>query len=91
MSIESVNFPDFYLRTLNNAIVLNANDGSDSYNGDATWWIRPGLADSSWISFESYDHPGSYIGRRLGITALIQLTDTTTHLMREDATFAPEQ
>eukprot|EP01121_Diplochlamys_sp_Union-15-3_P016405 TRINITY_DN5567_c0_g3_i2.p1 TRINITY_DN5567_c0_g3~~TRINITY_DN5567_c0_g3_i2.p1 ORF type:complete len:854 (-),score=129.71 TRINITY_DN5567_c0_g3_i2:82-2265(-) len=27
----------------------------------ASFWVRPGLSDSSKVSFESYDHPGYYI------------------------------
>ena len=91
ISIESVNFPGFYLRHQNNVIVLSADDGSESFNGDATWWIRPGLADGSWISFESYSQPGSYIGKKFGITALMQLTPDTKNAALEDATFLEER
>ena len=90
VSIESVNFPGYYLRHQNNVIVLSANDRSESFNADATWWIRPGLADSDWISFESYNHPGHYMGQRFGVMALVELTDATTQAEREDATFRVE-
>jgi GH43 family beta-xylosidase len=91
VSIESVNFPGFFLRNQNNAILLNANDRSEEFAANATWWIRPGLADDEWISFESYDQPGKYMGRQFGIIALVEVTDATTPLMLEDATFLEER
>jgi hypothetical protein len=89
-SIMSINLPGNYLRRTGNTLVFQANDGSDSFKGDATWWIRPGLADSSWIAFESYTQPGSYIGKKFGIMALVKLTEMTTAAAREDATFLEE-
>lgn len=90
VSIESINFPGFYLRHVNNAVLLNADDNTEAYDANATWWIRPGLADSSWISFESYDQPGSYMGQQFGIVALVEITTDTPQLALEDATFIEE-
>ncbi len=90
VSVESVNFPGFFLRHQGNTLILGSDDNSDSFAADATWWLRPGLAESSLISFEAYNMPGSYIGKQFGVTALFQLTDTTTTIQREDATFAEE-
>ncbi|WP_228845429.1 family 43 glycosylhydrolase [Phototrophicus methaneseepsis] len=87
VSIESVNFPGFYLHQQNNAVVLSAYDGSDTYEADSTWWLQPGLADDSGISFESYSQPGLFIGRRMGLIALTPLTDEASETEREDATF----
>jgi Alpha-L-arabinofuranosidase B (ABFB) domain len=36
-------------------------DSSDTSRGDATWIVRPGLADRLCISFESADDPGYYL------------------------------
>jgi GH43 family beta-xylosidase len=91
VSIESVNFPGYYLRHRDNAIWLNANDRSESFEADATWWIRPGLADDEWISFESYNQPGKYIGQAFGTVALVEITDASPSRMREDATFFEER
>jgi GH43 family beta-xylosidase len=91
VSIESFNFPTFYLRNQNNSIVLSPDDRSDSFEADATWWIRPGLADESWISIESYSVPGSYIGQMFGVMALVPVTDATPTRALEDATFREEQ
>jgi len=94
VSLESVNFPGFYVRQQNNVILINPDDGTENYQADATWWIRPGLADDTWISFESYSQPGKYISQKMGIMALVEITDGTPTRAREDGTFleiqAPE-
>ncbi|MBI1258179.1 MAG: family 43 glycosylhydrolase [Chloroflexi bacterium] len=89
-SIESVNFPGFYLRHQNNAIMLMQDDSSEAFAAEATWWLRPGLADSSATSFEAYDQPGSYIGKLFGITSLAKMTPASPQRTLEDATFAQE-
>ncbi|GAB4424918.1 MAG: hypothetical protein Kow00106_21650 [Anaerolineae bacterium] len=87
VSIESVNFPGFFLRHRDNAIWLSADDHAESFQEDATWWLRPGLADPDWISFESFSRPGSYIGMKFGVLALVPLADMTTDAARGEATF----
>jgi GH43 family beta-xylosidase len=90
VSIESANVAGYFLRHENNVIVLGPHDRSESFEADATWHIRPGLADEEWVSLESYNRPGSYIGRRFGITALVEVSDTSPPAMLEDATFFEE-
>ncbi len=87
VSFESRNFPGFYLRQQNNAIVLTPDDNSENYRADATWNILPGLADESWISLESYSQPGMVMGQRLGIIALVDRAQIDTDRERGDATF----
>ncbi|RPJ00545.1 MAG: hypothetical protein EHM39_04680 [Chloroflexi bacterium] len=53
---------------------------------DATWWIRPGPAGETGISFESYNQPGMYLGRQFGVVALVTLTDSSPDKLLEDAT-----
>ncbi|MFN8528147.1 MAG: family 43 glycosylhydrolase [Anaerolineae bacterium] len=89
ISIESVNFPGFYLRQQDNVVWLSADDQSETYAADATWWVRPGLADTAGLSLESYSRPGFFIGRRFGVTALVDQTAMNDR-MRHDATFAEE-
>ncbi len=91
VSIESVNFPGFFLRHQNNTIWLSANDNTEPYDAEATWWLRPGLWDSSALSFEAYSRPGYFIGRMFGVLALVEQTDTMTDRAREDATFIEER
>jgi len=63
---------------------MDANEGSDLFKADATRRIRPGLADPSMFSFESYNYPGEYIMR---YNWLLNRTTITTELDRNDAIF----
>jgi GH43 family beta-xylosidase len=87
ISIESYNFPGFYLRRINKAIIMSADDGSDTFEADSTWWVREGLADREWMSFEAYNLPGSYIGKMSNILTLVVITESSPVRAREDATF----
>lgn len=73
---------------------LNRNEGSDPwlvyYDLSATWWLREGLADSEWISLESYSVPDHYIGRHFGVAALVAESEMTD-IMRAEATFIEEK
>jgi hypothetical protein len=60
---------------------------SDDFAADATWWMREGLADSSWISLKSYNQTNSYLGKQFGVMALFALSDSTSAVVREGATF----
>lgn len=91
ISIESANFPGYFLRHQGNALYLSTDDQGETFAGDATWWIRPGLADETWISIESYNQPESYIGKMFNVPALLPLTNLQTNLARSDATFREEQ
>jgi len=53
ISFESVNNPGMYLRHYNYKLRLESVSDSIGYE-DATFFMRDGLADSSWTSFESY-------------------------------------
>lgn len=87
VSIQSANFPGYFVRHQNNAVSLQADDGTDSFAADATWWLRDGLADDTGISFESYNRPGAYVGRMFGVLALVPLDADSPQLAREDATY----
>ena len=87
MSIESFNFPTFYLRHQNNTLVLTPDDGSETFAANATWYLREGIADPEAVSFESFSVPGSYIGQMFGVSALVPITDNSPTRAREDATF----
>jgi GH43 family beta-xylosidase len=91
VSIESVNFPSFFMSHRNNAIVFLSDDNGDTFEANATWWIRPGLADSSATSFEAYSQPGSFIGQMFGTMALVKQADSMSALAKQDATFIQEQ
>jgi GH43 family beta-xylosidase len=87
ISIESVNYPGYFVRQQDNLIVLATDDRTESFNADATWYLRPGLADEKAVSIESYALPGSFIGKHSIITALIKEADMKGDLGRKDATF----
>ncbi|MCA9836701.1 MAG: family 43 glycosylhydrolase [Trueperaceae bacterium] len=87
ISIESINYPGYFLRQQQGQIFISSDDRSDSFNDEATWYLRPGLADADAVSLEAYALPGSYIGKRFGITTLVKASDLKTELELEDATF----
>ncbi|MCK6578368.1 MAG: family 43 glycosylhydrolase [Anaerolineae bacterium] len=92
ISLESFNFPTFYLRQQDNVLFIAPDDGSAEFAGDATWWVRDALAEvdageGEWVSLESFSSPGRTIGRMMGINALSSITDVSPAAMREDATF----
>ena len=60
-SLQSVNFPGYYLRHYSMRLSLQQNDGSTIFKNDATFCPRAGLAGGSSISLESFNHPGRYV------------------------------
>jgi hypothetical protein len=84
ISLESVNYPGYYLRHRNGQIWMDSNDGTALFKADATWWKRAGLADSTRISFEASNFPGSFMRHRDG---LLYSEPISTALDRSDATF----
>jgi GH43 family beta-xylosidase len=90
ISIRSINLPGHFLVHEGNAIVFAPNDGTDEFAASATWIMREGLADSDWVSLASFNREGYVIGQQFGIMALVEVTDTMSDVMREDATFLQE-
>ncbi|MBK8026669.1 MAG: family 43 glycosylhydrolase [Chloroflexi bacterium] len=90
VSIESVNFPTYYIRQRDNVLYIETDDRTDQFAGDATWWVRHAVAEGAeggeWISLESYSRPGRMVGRMLGVTVLVEMSEATL-AAREDATF----
>lgn len=91
VSLESFDYPGYFVRHQGNLMALSAHDGSVSFEADATWWIRPGLADKGGISFESFNQPGKYIGQKIGLMALVDIQPTTPDTMLKNATFIEER
>jgi GH43 family beta-xylosidase len=88
VSLESANFPGWYLRHSDNQIWLDPLEDSDVFRSSATWWQRPGLADSSGVSFEVYSSPDSYIQQR---SQLLLLFPVATDTERAASTFVEER
>ena len=55
---------------------------------EATWIVRPGLADGSCLSFESADIPGAYL-RHHDFELFLDPDNGSTHFA-QDATFCPQ-
>ncbi|MEU4565329.1 AbfB domain-containing protein [Micromonospora sp. NPDC023956] len=59
-SLESVNYPDQFLRHADSRIRLAARDGSTLFLADATFCARPGI-DGKGVTLESINIPGAYL------------------------------
>ena len=68
----------------NNNPILRLNDGSSIFSADATWYRRPGLANSGWSSYESYNYPGQYMRHYSYLLILGAVSGST---QQADATF----
>ncbi|MFI5934614.1 glycoside hydrolase family 43 protein [Actinoplanes sp. NPDC051494] len=88
VSFRSVNFPAMYLRHSNYAMVLAANDGTASFNADATFTRVPGFADSSWTSFRSYNYPDRYLRHANYVLRIDPVTSSSAAADKQDATFS---
>ncbi|GGX85661.1 family 43 glycosylhydrolase [Streptomyces minutiscleroticus] len=84
VSLESANFPGYYLRHKDFEVWVEKDDGSARFRGDASFHARTGLADAAGVSYESSDHPGRYL-RHYGHLLYVQALGTATD--RADATF----
>ncbi|MEU7926744.1 family 43 glycosylhydrolase [Micromonospora sp. NPDC049107] len=84
VSLESTNYPGYYLRHYGFALSIAANDGSSIFASDASFQRRPGLADSAGISLESQNYPGRFVRHRDG---LLYLEAVGTSAERSSATF----
>jgi len=87
VSLESANFPGYYLRSNNFEVRLEKNDGSAQFASDATFFKRAGLSDSAGVSYESYASAGRYV-RHYNYLLYVQTLSTATD--RADATFYGE-
>ncbi|GAA2587813.1 hypothetical protein GCM10010435_77660 [Winogradskya consettensis] len=87
ISFRSVNFPTMYLRHSAYAMVLNANDGSSTFNADATFYRSAGFADSTWTSFRSYNYPDRYLRHSNYVLRIDPITSSSATTDKQDATF----
>ena len=87
VSLESTNFPGYYLRHRDNELWVERNDGSTLFRNDASFTQRAGLAAASAVSFESVNFPGRHIRVSNGLLYLQAVSDAQG---RADATFVLE-
>ncbi|MEV4564002.1 family 43 glycosylhydrolase [Nonomuraea sp. NPDC049419] len=88
VSLESANFPGYYLRHRNHEGWVHQRDGSALFDADASFTRRTGLAGSGTVSFESINFPGYYLRHRAG-TVWVERDDGTT-AFRDSASFILE-
>ncbi|MGW2855484.1 AbfB domain-containing protein, partial [Streptomyces sp. NPDC001215] len=84
VSFQSVNYPTRHLRHYDYELRLDADDGTSTFAGDATFYRTPGLADSGWASFRSYNFPTRYIRHS---DYVLRIDPISTATDRQDATF----
>ncbi|WP_030437643.1 glycoside hydrolase family 43 protein [Actinoplanes subtropicus] len=87
VSFRSVNYPDRYLRHANYQLALSANDGSSTFNADATFYQEAGLADGSWTSFRSYNYPTRYLRHFNFVLRIDVISSSSSATDKQDATF----
>ncbi|MEQ4304043.1 family 43 glycosylhydrolase [Plantactinospora sp. B6F1] len=76
VSLESTNFPGYYLRHRNYEVYVERNDGSAQFRADASFLRRTGLAASAGISLEAQNFPGRYLRHRSGLLYIEPVTST---------------
>ncbi|WP_082114733.1 family 43 glycosylhydrolase [Lentzea aerocolonigenes] len=87
VSLESANFPGYYLRHRDMELWVDRSDGGTQFRNDASFTQRAGLASSSAASFESLNLPGRYVRHSNGLVNLQAVSDAQG---RADATFVLE-
>ncbi|HEX8627052.1 MAG TPA: family 43 glycosylhydrolase [Catenuloplanes sp.] len=83
-SLESTNFPGYFLRHRNSEAWVERNDGSATFRNDASFHRRAGLASGSAVSLEALNFPGRFLRHANGLL-YVQAVPTAT--ARADATF----
>lgn len=84
IALQSVNFPDRYVRVVGTQLQLAPYEDSDAYGRSASLVRLPGLADSTGISLELSDRPGLFVSHERG---RLTVTRPTSRAERERATF----
>ena len=86
VSLESTNFPGYYLRHRNSQVWVDRSDGSTLFKNDASFNV-PASRSSSAVSYESLNVAGQYVKH---YNYLLVLGTATTATARADATFIKE-
>jgi hypothetical protein len=61
LRVTTPGFTNRYLRHQNGTARTDTDNGTSGMKQDATFWVRPGLASGSCVSFESRNFPGRYL------------------------------
>jgi len=84
ISLESVDWPGYYLRHYNGNIIISQNDGTELFAQDATWRLQNALNGGSGNSLESYNYPGNYIRH---YNSYLKISTIGSDIDRNDASF----
>jgi hypothetical protein len=85
LRVTTPGYTNRYLRHQDSLARTDVDNGTDVLKQDATFWVRPGLASTSCVSFESRNFPGKYL-RNASSRIRMDSTDGTTGFAG-DATF----
>jgi surface antigen len=85
-SFESVNYPGHFMRHAYSLGEISPMR-TDLDRHDATFFVRPGLANTAGVSFESANYPGYFL-RHQGYRIKLAWNDGSA-LLAQDATFMP--
>lgn len=88
VSFTSKTFPGFYFRHSGFVCFLHKNDGSPLFAGDASFFLRPGLANPHHLSIVSANFPDRFL-RHEGFILKLAPNDGSP-LFAADATFEPK-
>ncbi|TMR88467.1 family 43 glycosylhydrolase [Nonomuraea basaltis] len=88
ISLESTNFPEYFLRHRNHEAWVEQRDGTSLFNADAGFYRRVGLAGSGTVSLESVNFPGYFLRHRGGQVWVEQNDGSTA--FRSNASFILE-
>ncbi|SEG43023.1 Beta-xylosidase, GH43 family [Nonomuraea solani] len=88
VSLESTNYPGYYLRHRNHEAWVQQRDGTTLFNADASFIRRTGLTGSGTISLESANFPGYFLRHRAGQVWVEQNDGSAT--FRNNASFTLE-
>lgn len=84
IALQSVNFPDRYVRIVGTELHLAPYDDSDAYGRSASFVRLPGLADSTGMSLQPSDRPEFFVSHDSG---QLTVTRPISRAERERATF----
>ncbi|THV41817.1 family 43 glycosylhydrolase [Glycomyces buryatensis] len=84
VSLESANYPGYFLRHKNYEVWVERNDGSSLFKADASFHRRSGRADAAGASFEATNAAGRYVQN---VNGMVNLLAATTDTARAAATF----
>lgn len=84
MSFQSVDYPARCLCHYSYQPRLDENDSTTAFAQDVTFYRTAGLADSSWDSFRSYNHPTRYLRHS---DHVLRIDPVSTSAELADATF----